>query len=531
MRVRYQNGNIYTGKRFVNSFVVENGRFTDVGKKEAEYDLCVDLKGRFVSAGFNDSHMHLFGFGNALHMAQLQDHTSSIEEMISYGKQFLKSHPKKKGQWLLGRGFNQDYFSGEHVIPQKEDLDKISQDIPVLFTRSCGHCCVANSKALALAKITKETEEVAGGKIGREENGEPNGQFFDNAMDLIQSAVPLPNKEEIKERIVTACEALNSYGITSSQTDDYCVYRAIPYEMIHEAYEELKEEGKLSVRVYEQCNFTEAEEFQRFLDNGNRTGKGDAMFKIGPLKMLGDGSLGSRTACLSRPYADDPATKGFTLYSNEKMNTMVDLANKNNMQVAIHAIGDACLDQVLNAIEKAQANNYREDSRHGIVHCQISRYDQLDKIAEMNLHVYAQSIFLDYDNHIVEQRVGKDLAESSYRWKTLMEKGVHVSNGSDAPVEMPDVLKGIQCAVTRCSLDGCGPYLKEEAFLVAEALRSFTYEGAYASFEEKEKGLIEDGYLADFVILSEDPFTADSAKIHTIEVLKTYLGGREVYSK
>lgn len=464
-------------------------------------------------------------------MAQLQDHTSSLEELISYGKEFLKQHPKKEGQWLLGRGFNQDYFSGEHVIPQKEDLDRISSEIPILFIRSCGHCCVANSQALALANITRDTEEVAGGKIGRDESGEPNGQFFDNAMDRIQSAVPLPNKEEIKERIVTACKALNSYGITSSETDDYCVYCAIPYEVINEAYEELKEEGKLSVRVYEQCNFTEIEEFQRFLDNGNRTGNGDAMFKIGPLKMLGDGSLGSRTACLSIPYADDPATSGFTLYSDEKMNTMVDLAQKNNMQVAIHAIGDACLDQVLGAIEKAQKNCFREDRRHGIVHCQISRYDQLEKIAKMNLHVYAQTIFLDYDNHIVKQRVGKDLAESSYRWKTIMNKGVHVSNGSDAPVEMPDVMKGIQCAVTRCSIDGCGPYLSEEDFTVAEALRSFTYEGAYASFEENEKGLIADGYLADYVVLSEDPFTVDPFKIHTIEVLKTYLGGKEVYSK
>lgn len=533
MRTLYTNATVYTGNGFESSFVVEDCRFAQVGKSNlvpgTDYDRCVDLKGQFVCAGFNDSHMHLLSFANALQTARLNEHTSSLKELIRYGREFLQKNPKRPGEWLLGRGFHQDYFEDGCRIPEKEDLDQISTEVPVLFTRACGHCCVANSKALLLANLSKDTEEVAGGRIGRNADGELNGQFFDNAMELIQSAIPLPAKEEIKKMIVSACKELNRYGITSSQTDDYCVYRMIPYEVINEAYRELKEEGRLSVRVYEQCNFSEIEEFQRFLDQGNRTGDGDDFFRIGPLKMLGDGSLGSRTAFLSVPYDDEPSTRGFALYSDEKMNRMVEMAIQNRMQVAVHAIGDACLDQVLNAIEKAQKLYGGEERRHGIVHCQISRYDQLDRIAKMHLHVYVQSIFLDYDNHIVETRVGRELAKSSYRWKTLMKHGMHVSNGSDAPVEIPDVMKGIQCAVTRCSLDGCGPYLKEEAFSVEEALRSFTCEGAYASFEEHEKGRIEAGYLADFVILSANPFETDPLKIHTIEVLRTFLNGKEVY--
>ncbi|MBP5280307.1 MAG: amidohydrolase family protein, partial [Erysipelotrichaceae bacterium] len=337
------------------------------------------------------------------------------------------------------------------------------------------------------------------------------------------------DKETIKEMIRTGARSLNGFGITSCQSDDYSSFRQIPFETINEAYQELIVSGELSVRVYEQSNFNDLAEFRRFVAAGNVTGKGDAMFKIGPLKMLGDGSLGARTAHLSRPYADDPSTCGFSLFSNEQFNEFIDYANRNDMQVAVHAIGDECLDKVLNAIENALNNKPREDHRHGIVHCQISRADQLERMARLKLHIYAQSIFLDYDNHIVEQRVGKELAATSYSWKTLKDNGLSVSNGSDAPVEIPDALRGIECAVTRTSIDGTGPYLKEQAFSVKEAIDSFTIESAVGSFEENQKGMIAYNQVADFVILGEDPFKCDPAKIHEIPVISTWLGGRCVY--
>ena len=200
------------------------------------------------------------------------------------------------------------------------------------------------------------------------------------------------------------------------------------------------------------------------------------------------------------------------------------------MQVAIHAIGDGCLDMVLNAIEKALTEHPREDHRHGIVHCQISRADQLERIARLKLHVYAQSIFLDYDNHIVEDRAGEDLAATSYSWKALQNAGVSVSNGTDCPVELPDALRGIQCAVTRTTVrDHVGPYLPDQAFTVQEALDSYTVRGAEASFEESVKGRIAPGYLADFVILGQNPFAVDPDEIHSIPVRATYLAGSCVY--
>ena len=535
MRNIYYNGRVYTGELpLCSAFAVEDGRFTLVGDDETllasarEGDALTDLSGRFVCAGFNDSHMHLLNFGQSLAAAQLAPHTESLAGMLDYLKSFLAANPPREGQWLTGRGWNQDYFTDVSRMPDRWDLDTISAEIPIMITRACGHCCVVNSRVLALAGITADTPVPEGGSIGMTD-GQPDGRLCDNAMELLEGVLPLPGKEELKQMIRLACQNLNRFGVTSSQTDDYCVFRAIPFETVNAAYRELEESGELTVRVYEQSNFTELSELQRFVESGNVTGTGTDLFRIGPLKMLGDGALGSRTAHLSSPY---PGTEdcGFNLFSDEHMNSMVSYAHNHGMQVAIHAIGDACLDQVLNAVELALRENPRADHRHGVVHCQASRPDQLERIARLNMHVYAQSIFLDYDNHIVGKVLTPQLAASSYSWKTLMQKGVSVSNGSDCPVELPDVMEGIQCAVTRCSLDGTGPYLPGEAFTVQEALDSFTIRSAEGSFEESSKGRIADGYLADFVVLGADPFETAPTDIHRIPVLASYLGGRCVYS-
>ena len=536
MRTYFHNGRIYTGQFPLRSaFAVEDGRFVNVGYEQMlvdarEGDRIVDLEGRFVCAGFNDSHMHLLNFGQSLHAAQLAPHTESLADMLACLRAYLETHPVREGQWLTGRGWNQDYFRDVSRMPDRHDLDSISADIPILITRTCGHCCVVNTRVLELAGIGPDTPSPEGGDIGRGDDGLPDGRLFDNAIDLIRPVYPLPDKEGLKEMIRLACGALNRYGVTSSQTDDYCVFRVIPFETVNEAYRELEQSGELTVRVYEQANITELDELERFVAEGNVTGAGSELFRIGPLKLLGDGALGSRTAHLSRPYLGTADEYGFDLFSDDHMNAMVSYANAHNMQVAIHAIGDACLDQVLNAVGKALAENPRSDHRHGVVHCQVSRPDQLERIAELGMHVYAQSIFLDYDNHIVNRLLEPELAASSYSWKTLMRSGVSVSNGSDCPVELPDVMEGIQCAVTRTSMDGTGPYLPDEAFTVQEAIDSFTIRSAEASFEENSKGLIREGYIADFVVLGADPFVTAPEAIHSIPVLSTWLGGRCVYS-
>lgn len=534
MKKVFYNGKVYNERGGVTAFTVEGGVFGALGADEEvlslvrDGDEVIDLRGAFVCPGFNDSHMHLLNLGQTLSFAPLSAHTGSLAEV----KECLKNHLEKNGlpagAWLCGRGWNQDYFSDERRMPTRRDLDEVSSEIPILITRACGHCCVLNSKALEAAGITADTVSPEGGTIGME-GGEPDGRLFDNAMELLNGARPLPDKEELKAMIRLACAELNRYGVTSSQTDDYCVFREIPWQTVNEAYSELKAEGALTVRVYEQCNFTGIEELRGFIESGE-AGKGSRFFRTGPLKLLGDGALGSRTAHLSKPYLGTDS-RGFSLFSPEHMKAMVSLANANGMQTAIHAIGDACLDEVLDAIESALKENPRADHRHGVIHCQISRADQLERMIGLGVHVYAQSIFLDYDNHIVNELVDPNVAATSYNWKTLLKGGLSVSNGSDCPVEAPDVMRGIECAVTRTSMDGTGPYLPDQAFTLDEAIDSFTVRGAEASFEEHIKGRIEEGFLADFVVLGADPFGTEPRKLHGIPVKATYLGGRRVFGE
>lgn len=536
MKSIYFNGAVYTGELpLVQAFAVEGDKFVFAGSNEEAKALAqpgdnlTDLQGQFVCSGFNDSHMHLLNYGSSLLAAQLAYRTESLEDMVKCLAEFEAEHPHKGNAWLLGRGWNQDYFTDVHRMPNRYDLDKASKDVPICAVRACGHCLIVNSKALELLGVTVDTPQPDGGQIGIE-NGEPDGRFYDNAMNIVYDAIPVPDKEQIKDMIRMGCKALNGYGVTSSQSDDYCVYRAVPWQTVNEAYKELEAAGELTVRVYEQSNFVDLPSLKEFVEAGNVTGTGTNLFKIGPLKMLGDGALGARTAYLSRPYADDPSTCGIPVFSQETLDEMIPYANAHGMQVAVHAIGDACLDRVLHAYEKALSEHPRKDHRHGIVHCQITRADQLEKIAEMNLHVYAQSIFLDYDNHIVEERVGRELASTSYSWKTLMKKGVSVSNGTDCPVELPDALASMQCAVTRTTLhDHVGPYLPDQKFTVEEALNSYTIRSAEASFEENVKGRIAVGMLADFAVLGQNPFEVNPEFIKDIPVRQTYLGGKKVF--
>ena len=531
MKTAYLNGCIYTGQLPVmEAFLEEDGYFSKIGSNEEiaamEVDNRVDLQGMFVCAGFNDSHMHLLNLGQALSVAPLHLYTGSLQQMLLC----LQQMQPGRGGWILGRGWNQDFFTDANRMPNRWDLDQVSLEHPVCAVRACGHAMAVNSKALEILGITAQTPQIPGGEIVME-NGVPNGVLFDNAMDLVYAAVPAPTKEELKAMLRAACRMLNSYGITSCQSDDYCVFQNTSWETVNEAYREMEETGELTVRVYEQANFTTLSDLKGFVEAGNLTGNGTGLFKIGPLKMLGDGALGARTAYLTKPYQDDPATKGLSVFTPEVFDEMIGYANERNMQVAVHCIGDACLDLVLNSIEKALTAHPKADHRHGIVHCQITRPDQLARMAKLKTHIYAQSIFLDYDLHIVEDRVGKELAASSYSWKTLMNKGATVSNGSDCPVEMPNVMGGIQCAVTRRDLKGEGPYLPHEAFTVQEALDSFTKMGAKASFEEAIKGEIKPGMLADFVVLGANPFETDSEKLKDIPILSTYLGGKMVFTK
>jgi len=537
MKQLYVNGTVYTGQScFAQAFSVEDEKFVAVGSNEdilrsaKPEDKVRDLGGQFVCPGFNDSHMHLLMVGESLQAVDLNSHTSSLQDMLGAIREFIAGKKPEPGVWVQGQGWNQDYFQGEKCFPDRWDLDTVCTKNPLCMVRTCTHIVVVNSKALEVIGITRDTPDPDGGRIVHDENGEPTGVLCETARYLALDAIPVPGKEGIKTELEDAMRLINHWGVTSVQTDDFTTYRGVPYDVVIEAFTELVKEGRATVRVNQQSHFTNLADLEGFIQKGYRTGWGDDMFKIGPLKMLGDGSLGARTAYMRRPYHDDPSTRGVPVYTRELFRSMISYANVHGMQIAIHCIGDGILDEVLDAYESAFAEHPREDHRDGIVHLEITNPDQMERMKRLHLHAYIQSIFLDYDIHIVEDRVGPEVAATSFNMKSLYTIGDRPSNGTDSPVEPANAMRCIQCAVTRCTLkDHVGPYRPEEALTVAEALDSYTCNGAYASFDENKKGKIKAGMLADFVILTTDPFKTDPFALQDIQVLETYLNGKIVY--
>ena len=538
MQTIYTGGRVFTGSEALQqAFIVEEGRFIAVGTDEEMRSLAqpgdrfIPLHGRFVCPGFNDSHMHLLNLGNTMTQCQLSS-VRSLEELQQALRDFAAARALTGGSWLLGRGWNQDLFTPASGIPTRSDLDAVSTEVPICIVRCCGHCLSVNSRALTLLGLDEQTPCPVGGVIDRDASGRLSGVFRDAAMPLVQSRIPAPDRQAIKSMLLSAMQALNAVGVTSCHSDDLCCFPGVPWTEILEAYRELQAEKRMTVRVYEQCQFTDFEGLQSFIGAGYRTGTGTEIFRIGPLKLVCDGSLGARTALLSGEYADAPGEGGVALFSQTDLNALISYAHMFGMQIAAHAIGDGMLDMLLSAFRKSFAMVPRKDHRSGVVHVQLTRPDQLAEMKRLNLHAYVQTVFLDYDSHIVRQRAGDALADTSYAFRTMQRLGLHVSNGTDCPVEAPDPMRGVQCAVTRQPLDGSlPPYRAEEAMTVAQVLRSYTEEGAYASFSEGFKGRIAPGMAADFVILSEDPFAVQPGEISHIRALQTVMSGITVYTE
>ena len=528
MKILFQNGTVFTpGIGFSDSFFVEGGRFSLADPHEKP-DEVVDLGGKFVCPGFIDTHLHLVAYGRALCSCTLDEHTGSLAAVCEYMREYLRKTPLSNGKWLYARGWNDDNFTDVHRPINRHDLDRVSTEVPIYAGRTCGHCVCVNTKALEVMGVTLDTQAPDGGRIGVE-NGELTGMFFDNAINLIRTAMPNPDAEEIKHYITAACKVLNSFGVTGAMTDDFtALYR---WPNVTKAYQELATDGKLPVRIYQQCYFDTPEGLNAFNEAGFTTGVGTDLYRIGPLKMIADGAVGAHTAYLSKPY-NDADTCGTEIYDQETLDTMIGLAHRKGMQVAIHAIGDGCIDMVMNAYEKAITENPREDHRHTLIHCLVTRPDQLPRMKKLGLRVHFQSEFLDYHCRIAEQRLGKERANQAYAWKSMKKLGIGVSNSSDAPVEIPSPLRGIQLAITRQSLDGSGEALNlNEAFTLEEAIAGYTSDAVVASFDENCKGKILPGFLADFIILDTNPFETPVDSIVKINVLETWMGGKKVYSR
>ena len=523
----FKNGKIHSfnsENTIFEAIAIENGKIVSIGNtedvlerfKEREDKEIIDLKGKIVIPGFNDSHVHFMNYGYTGKKIRLNE-CKNVKELITLGKKTLPY-----GGWILGRGWNQDLFLGEKRIPEKSDLDKISKDIPVCYARACGHVAVINSKAMELCGITPETK-CFGGDIDYDK-----GIFTENALYLVYSHISKLSLEEMKNIILETQEKFLAMGITSVQTDDFESFPDKDFKKVIQAYKELEREKKLKIRVYEQGLMPKKGRVKELAEHKYFTGTGDERFKMGPIKLLLDGSLGGKTALLQLPYEGEENNRGVATYTQEEFDEIVEYADSLGYQIAVHAIGDGAVKMALDSFEKLPNLNRK---RHGIVHCQITTMKLIERIKELDIIVYIQPIFLDYDLHIVEDRVGYKRSLESYIWKTMLDKGIKLCFGSDAPVDSADVIKAIHCAVNRQDMnfypkDG---WLPNERLSVEEAVRCYTLNSAYASFEENHKGSLEIGKLADFVILDRDIFAIDKSMILSTKIDLTVIGGEILY--
>ena len=539
----YKNGNIHTmdyNNPIVDSIVTKNNKFVYAGTEEnarkyiienGKADKEVDLCGRLVIPGFNDSHMHFVHFAKSLRSVNLFG-TKSIGEIKQRMTNQLKRRKVADISWLEGEGWNHDYFVDEKRFPNKFDMDEVSKDVPLLVMRACFHIGTLNTAGLKAIGINRETAPQYGNLIGLLPDGEPDGTIKESLLDDVKAKISSLNLEILKDVIDKAQYKAFAQGLTSVQSDDIGYTPDYDYDLLLQAFRELEEEGKLHIRIGEQCLLFKKPIMEVFFNKGYKCGYGTDTYRVNCVKILTDGSLGARSALLRNSYSDDISTKGIKMYSQEELDEIVMFSHSQKCPVALHAIGDGAIEMCLDSIEKAQ-NAYPDfHLRHGIVHCQITDYDLIDRFKELDVLAFIQPIFIDYDMNIVNERVGAELAKTSYAWKTMIDKGVHASIGTDCPVESFNTMPNIYSAVSRKNITGDEKrvYLPNEKLSMQETIHAYTVEGAYASGEENIKGTITAGKLADFIVLDKDLFNLNSdEEILDTRVLETYVDGELVY--
>lgn len=533
----FYNGKIYTQDKAYpecSALAVKKGVIMAMGTDEEVLKLAdvntekIDLAGRLMLPGFVDSHLHLLFYAQEASLIDLTE-TGSLAEVQNLCAEKIE-WAKEKGKWVQGIGFNHDYWDVKE-IPTRKDLDQVSTEVPITIRRACHHITVCNTKAMEIVGLMNEKQGETEASMGFYADGTPDGILREDTQMAITDALPLPDVEEIKELIVFGCKKAAEQGIVEVHSDDFLLIPGEAGEKVMQAYIELSEAGELPIRMYQQCNLWGYDLLKSFLDAGHRTGDCYGFYKIGPLKIVGDGSLGVHTAAMRKPYLNDPATKGIPDYTDEDLYAMCKLAHDSGMQIATHSIGDGSLQQILDAYERVQTENPRADCRHGVIHCQIMDEEQQDRFKKQNLLAYVQPIFLRADMNIVDDCVGKELAKTSYNWRRYEDLGVHQSGGSDAPVEKFDILPNIEYAVTRTNYETQKSWYPENSVTLEEAIRMFTYEGAYAAFSENERGSLTVGKYADLVVLDKDLFEIPAQDIHTAKVDLTMVEGKIAYRR
>jgi predicted amidohydrolase YtcJ len=489
--------------------IIAVGSNQEIRKHARKNTKVIDCRNRAIVPGLVDCHAHMLEFGFSLQNLNLRQ-VKSIREIQEKLREHVDKNPEL--DWILGGHWDQEKLA-EKRYPTRMDLDAVVADKPVFLSRVCGCLGVANTKTLQLAGITKETT-VKGGKIDLEKaTGQPTGIVRGNAMSLVWKVIPKPNKEELKKACLLACRKAVEAGLTGVH---WLVRSAEEMRVLQRLYSE----GRLPLRVY---IGVPVKLLNETLSLGLLPSFGNDMIKIGFIKVLADGSLGAHTAAMKEPYSDDPEKRGMMLYTQKELCQLVLKAHTGELQLAVHAIGDRAMENVLKAFEEALKKLPRQNHRHRIEHCSMLNPELITRMKRLSLIASVQPHFVASDFWILD-RVGSERARWAYSFKTLLDEGVTVASGSDCPIEKISPLLGIWAAVVR--KDNV-----EERLNVEEALKTYTLNAAYASFDEEKKGTIETGKHADLTIVSHDLTKIPPEKIRDVAVEMVIVDGKIVYSK
>lgn len=481
----------------------------------------VDLEKAHLFPGFTESHGHLLGYGKALTSVDLT-HVASYQELVERVAKHAATVPK--GHWIFGRGWDQNLWP-EKQFPHHQLLSQQVPHHPVLLRRVDGHGALVNALALELAGITESTADPPGGEILRDSLGQPTGVLIDRAMELVEKMLPPPSPEELRQQLQQAQLALARFGITE-------IHDAGVGAETLEVLRDMVRRGELFLRVYVMLDGSDGDLLQKEFSRGPQelpeNGPG-GLLRVRAVKLYADGALGSRGALLSGPYSDAPETRGLAVTRKEKLAEVVKQAAEAGFQPCIHAIGDAAVSQVLDLYQQVLGEAARK-LRPRVEHAQIVRPEDVARFAKLGVIASVQPTHCTSDMPWAPARLGEERILWAYRWRSLLEAGTNLCLGSDVPVESPDPRLGLWAAVTRQTPSGYPPegWNPEEALTLPQAVAGYTQWAAWAAFEEKKRGKIAPGFLADFTIFDRD-VSAAKEEILPAKVVRTVVAGRDVY--
>lgn len=523
MKQLWYGGKIYTMEKeheTVEAVLVEDDKIIAVGTLDelrTHADEQIDLKGAAMYPGFVDSHLHMIFHGEKLIRLDLSK-ASSAEEMLEMVKNAAATTPPD--QWLFGEGWNENNFVDKR-IPTIQELDAIRKE-PILLTRICHHVVLCNTAALEAGEVFEDSKSTAGGEIGRDTEGRLNGLLYDQATNAVTEAVPKEGEAYIEYLVDTlnlAIDDMLSKGLTGGHTEDMNYFGKFsnPLTAYHRVVREKHHFRVTLLRhhaVFEEMIKAKAKFNEPFIETG-------------AMKIFADGALGGSTAALSKPYSDNLNNSGLLIHTDEELKELVKLARKYNEAVAVHMIGDASAEQVLNAIEKYPAPKGKRDR---FIHCCVLREDLVERMAKLPVVIDIQPAFVPSDFPWVIDRLGGDRLDWAYPWRKLVDRGLMCAAGTDAPIEDINPLSSIYAAVERkkTNADHEG-YLPEEKLTRFQAIQLYTIGSAKAICKENERGLIKPGYVADFSIFDRDLFDGTSEDMLAAKAVKTVVAGRTVF--